>query len=61
MDAWVFNEEQLGAALEAWARTRRPNADTAVALKAVAEFLNSEAAGKLRVRQVAEESCNATR
>lgn len=52
--SWVFTEDQLGAALDAWAKTRRPNGDTAAAVKTIADFLNSEAAAKLRVELTAE-------
>lgn len=61
MNAWCFDEDQLGAALDRWAQTRRPNGDTAQALKNIAEFLNSDAAAKLRVQFTASTPREAVR
>lgn len=48
---WAFSESQLGAALDAWMKTQRPNDGTRKALVTVTSFLDSAAAAKLRIER----------
>ncbi len=53
MKTWTFNEDQLGAALEEWGQSKRPNGSTAKSVVAVHDFLNSCAAANIRTDEPA--------
>lgn len=52
--AYHFTEDDLGAALERYSRSKKPNAETAQVLKAVADFFKSDAAKMLRETEGAQ-------